>query len=116
MGHRIDKPWRHCAGRTHRGGCECGAVRYELKIDPCADDIALSASELLIRAREFTLLAGEDALSGHQLASFRVHHFYCEHCGVCSFERHNIEQRGAEFYAVDVRRLDVPRACWGVSD
>jgi hypothetical protein len=108
MGFEIDKAWSSCR-RTHQGGCDCGAVRYELEVDLCSDDVALSPSELLIRAREFRLLSGDECVSGHQFASSRVHHFFCERCGVCSFSRHNIEQRGAEFYAVDLRCLDLPR-------
>lgn len=98
--------------RTHRGGCDCGAVRYELTLDPCRDDVLATPSELTVRAREFRLLSGEECVSGHELATPHVHHFYCELCGVCSFTRHNVEQQSAAFYAVDLRHLDVPRSAW----
>jgi hypothetical protein len=110
MGYTTDMKPR--AGvRMHRGGCECGAVRYELELEPLACE-QLAASDLRLRARRFTLLAGADAVSGHQFASSCVHHFYCERCGVCSFSRHNVEQDEAAFYAVDLRCLDLPRGCF----
>jgi len=96
----------------HRGGCDCGAVRYELELDPFPSDFAALASELTVRARAFRLLCGEESLSGHELVSPHVHHFYCELCGVCAFSRRNVEQESAAFYAVDLRCLDVPRSAW----
>ena len=114
MEHSIDRSWPrgtgHTAARTHRGGCACGAVRYELQLAPQADQGLLLPAEPLLRARAFTLLSGDECLSGHQFASSSVHRFYCERCGVCSFSRHNVEQVGAEFYAVDLRWLDRPQA------
>lgn len=95
-----------------RGGCDCGAVRYELEIESGCDDVALSPSELMVRAREFRLLSGDDSVAGLQLA-LGEHRFYCELCGVCSFSRQNVGQRGAEFYAVNLHCLDVPR---GIAD
>lgn len=112
MRYAIDISHRSCGVRTHRGGCDCGAVRYELEIDPNTDDVLTAPSELTVRAREFKLLAGEECVSGHELATPHVHHFYCELCGVCSFTRHNVEQQSAAFYAVDLRRLDIPKSAW----
>jgi len=124
MGQTIDTLFAHAGGtldasarrargvRTQRGGCDCGAVRYELELDLCASDMPPAPSELTVRARTFTLLSGEESLSGHELVSPHVHHFYCELCGVCSFSRHNVELESAAFYAVDLRCLDVPRSVW----
>ena len=118
MGHTIETPWPHCTGRRHaltqKGGCACGAVRYELQLACDPDDVELAAMEPLVRAQGFKLLSGDECLSGHQFASSSVHRFYCERCGVCSFSRHNVEQRGGEFYAVDLRWLDRSRATWGL--
>ena len=112
-GARLDATSRPACGvRTRRGGCDCGAVRYELELDPCGSDVQPVPSALTVRARRFTLLSGEESLSGHELVSPHVHHFYCELCGVCSFSRHNVELESAAFYAVDLRCLDVPRSVW----
>ncbi|MEY4512712.1 MAG: hypothetical protein RLZZ450_4834 [Pseudomonadota bacterium] len=112
MGYAIDRDAPRRGRHTHRGGCDCGAVRYELQIDPCTDDVEQTQSELTVRAREFKLLSGEECVSGHELALPHVHHFYCELCGVCSFTRHNVEQQSAAFYAVELRHLDIPRSVW----
>jgi hypothetical protein len=118
MGHPIDPLLSRCTGRTHvpthKGGCACGAVRYELQLDPDAHPLTVQASEPLVRARAFKLLSGDECLSGHQFASSAVHRFYCERCGVCSFSRHNVEQLGGEFYAVDLRWLDRPLSGPGI--
>lgn len=114
----TDTLWTHGSSTrapTHQGGCACGAVRYELQLEPDAEQVKPMSSEPLARARAFKLLSGDECLSGHQFASSSVHRFYCERCGVCSFSRHNVEQRGAEFYAVDLRWLDQPRQRWGLS-
>ena len=95
--------------RTHTGGCDCGAVRYQLEVDRTAQR-ALLSDQHSVRASDFKLLSGEEHVSGHQFASSQVHRFYCERCGVCSFSRHNVQQQGAEFYAVDLRCLDLPRS------
>jgi hypothetical protein len=100
--------------RKHTGGCDCGAVRYQLELDRAAQR-ALLSDEQNIRASDFELLSGEEHVSGHAFASSHVHHFYCERCGVCSFSRHNVQQEGGEFYAVDLRCLDLPRSAWSGS-
>jgi len=111
MGHDSDT---HSGqpSRTHRGGCDCGAVRYELELAAGVGE-TLAPAALSLRASRFKLLTGEDCVSGHQFASWSVHHFYCERCGVCSFSRHEVGNEAAAFYAVDLRCLDLPRRCYG---
>jgi hypothetical protein len=87
-------------------------VRFETDLDLWASDAFAAPGGLTVRARTFKLLSDEDSLSGHELVSPHVHHFYCELCGVCSFSRHNVDRPSAAFYAVDLRCLDVPRSVW----
>jgi len=104
MDHFRQETRPSAVGRRQRGGCACGAVRYELEVE--AIERSSPDDDVLVRARDFRLLAGEDTVSGHAFATWDVQRFYCEHCGVCSFTRRNVEQAGSSFYAVQLSCLD----------
>jgi hypothetical protein len=96
----------------HTGGCHCGKVRFEVTADlarviQCNCSICSKRGYLLtfVPAAEFSLLAGEDALTDYQFNKKIVHHLFCATCGVASFGR-GAGPGGAAMVAVNVRCLD----------
>jgi hypothetical protein len=95
-----------------QGGCHCGKVRYEVKIDlekimACNCSICAKHGLWLTfaPASEFKLLDGDDVLKDYQFARKQVHHLFCSECGIESFGRGAMPD-GTEMIAVNVRCLD----------
>ncbi|MGA8277878.1 MAG: GFA family protein [Rhodanobacteraceae bacterium] len=78
---------------THRGGCHCGRVRFE--VDASAIIAALECNcsicrmtgfvHLIVPAARFRLLDGTDALTEYTFNTGIAKHRFCTHCGVKSF-------------------------------
>ena len=78
--------------KRYRGGCHCGAVRYEMT---ASFDTVLSCNCSICRKRgalwtyispaDFDLLSGEDELVDYQFNQRVIHHLFCRICGVGSF-------------------------------
>jgi hypothetical protein len=98
---------------THQGGCHCGKVRYEVKLDLEAPVTACNCSMCgragtylsFVPAGDFTLLSGEGELTDYQFNKQRIHHLFCRTCGIKSFAR-AVGRDGAPTVAVNVRCLD----------
>jgi hypothetical protein len=97
---------------AYSGGCHCGAVRFETtadlgKVISCNCSICVQRGLLLtfVPAGQFKLLAGEDRLGDYQFNKKRVHHLFCQGCGVESFARGSMPD-GSPMVAVNVRCLD----------
>ncbi|WP_300299624.1 GFA family protein [Ferrovibrio sp.] len=97
---------------VHKGGCHCGAVRYEVTtaLEPvitCNCSICSRKGTLLtfVPADAFKLLAGKDAVSDYQFNTKNIHHLFCKTCGVESFAT-GTAPNGAKMVAVNVRCLD----------
>jgi hypothetical protein len=81
--------------KTYRGSCHCGAVRYEVAMQPpekvyaCNCSICSRTGWLLAfaPASDFRLLAGEGDLVDYQFGKKQLHHLFCRTCGVRSFSR-----------------------------
>lgn len=98
--------------QSYEGGCHCGRVRYRIETAlsqaiECNCSICLKRGALWApaQAAQFTLLSGDDALNDYQFAKKRVHHLFCESCGVGSFSR-GTAPNGQEMVMVNVRCLD----------
>ena len=78
---------------THRGGCHCGSVRFE--VDAPADVAVLDCNcsicrmtgflHLIVPAARFRLLSGADALGEYTFNTGAAKHRFCRHCGIKSF-------------------------------
>lgn len=96
---------------THRGGCHCGAVQYEVDaaVDIAADYCNCSICamsgylHLIVPASRFRLLEGEDALSEYRFNTGTARHLFCRRCGVKSFY---VPRSNPDGYSVNVRCLD----------
>ncbi len=98
--------------KTYKGGCHCGAVRFETTIDPsspitCNCSICGKAGHWLTftPADNFKLESGEDNLIDYQFNKKTIHHLFCKTCGIRSFGRGKGPD-GTEMIAVNVRCLD----------
>ncbi len=78
---------------THKGGCHCGRVRFEvaaaatIRADDCDCSICRKSGylHLLVSADDFRLLQGEDELSSYTFNTGIAKHYFCGHCGIKSF-------------------------------
>ena len=96
---------------THRGGCHCGAVRFEVDapaavtVQDCNCSICSKAGflHLIVPAARFRLITGEDALVDYQWNSCIARHRFCGVCGIKSFY---IPRSNPDGYDVNARCLD----------
>jgi hypothetical protein len=96
---------------THRGGCHCRRVRFE--VDAPADVEALDCTcsicrmsgflHLIVPASRFRLLAGADDLLEYTFNTGAAKHRFCRHCGIKSFYVPRSHPDGID---VNVRCLD----------
>ena len=78
---------------THRGGCHCGAVRFEVEaparveVSECNCSICTKNAylHLIVPKERFRLLAGEDALVTYRFGTGVAKHLFCGTCGIESF-------------------------------
>jgi hypothetical protein len=97
---------------THRGGCHCGKVRFEVDaaIDhvlQCNCSICSKTESLLtfVPAEQRRLHAGAETLADYPFGKRSIHHRFCTTCGIRSFARGAMPD-GREMAAVNVRCLD----------
>jgi len=96
---------------THRGGCHCGAVAFEvdapahLVVSECNCSICgMSAFlHLIVPRARFRLLRGADALSEYRFNTGTAQHLFCSRCGVKSFY---VPRSNPDGYSINVRCLD----------
>ena len=96
---------------THRGGCHCGRVRFEvqapaqLDVGDCNCSMCTRAGylHLMVPKERFRLLSGGDALTSYQFNTGTAKHLFCAVCGVKSFY---VPRSHPDGYSVNARCLD----------
>jgi hypothetical protein len=96
---------------THRGGCHCGAVRFEVDAPAALDAVECNCSictmtgyqHLIVGAGRFRLTAGADALACYTFNTGTAKHWFCRTCGIKSFY---VPRSHPDGYSVNVRCLD----------
>ena len=99
----------------YSGSCHCGAVRFELEapeaveVEDCNCSICAKSGylHLIVPARDFRLLAGEEALSTYTFNTGVAQHRFCSRCGIKPFYVPRSNPDGVD---VNVRCLDEPPA------
>jgi hypothetical protein len=79
--------------RTHRGGCHCGAVRFEVRAPPAIEVLDCNCSvcskaaylHLIVAREDFRLLAGAAALTEYRFNTGVARHLFCRYCGIKSY-------------------------------
>jgi len=95
----------------HKGGCHCGAVRYEveapedLEVTECNCSICSKTGywHLIVPRERFRLLSGEDKLATYTFDTHEAKHLFCTTCGIKSFY---IPRSHPDGYSVNARCLD----------
>ncbi|MGR8947707.1 MAG: GFA family protein [Gammaproteobacteria bacterium] len=95
----------------HRGGCHCGAVRFEFLAPEAVEVLDCNCSicsrsrflHLIVPQERFTLLAGKDGLGDYQFGTRAAHHYFCKQCGVKSFYR---PRSHPDAYSVNLRCIE----------
>jgi len=78
---------------THRGGCHCRRVRFEVDAPAQLDVLDCNCSicrmtgflHLIVPAARFRLVAGADELVEYTFHTGAARHLFCRHCGIKSF-------------------------------
>jgi hypothetical protein len=105
--------------KTYHGSCHCGAVSFEADMDlskgttrcNCSICTKSRAWFAIVKADDFRMLAGEDALADYQWtppgrSEPNLHYRFCTTCGVRVFAQGKQEALGGVFYAVAIATLD----------
>ena len=96
---------------THRGGCHCGRVRFEvlapakIEVTDCNCSICSKAGylHLIVPAERFKLVSGADALTTYTFNTGTAKHRFCSVCGVKSFY---VPRSHPDGFSVNARCLD----------
>ena len=96
---------------THRGGCHCGDVTFEvvaparLRVQECNCSICRMTGflHLIVPASRFRLLSGQDSLTTYTFNTGTARHFFCRRCGIKSFY---VPRSNPDGYSVNARCLD----------
>jgi hypothetical protein len=96
---------------THRGGCHCGAVTFEVEapariiVSECQCSICRMSGflHLIVPRARFHLLSGADVLSEYRFDTGTARHLFCRRCGVKSFY---VPRSNPDGYSVNLRCLD----------
>jgi len=96
---------------THRGGCHCGRVRFEvqapaeIEVLDCNCSICAKTGylHLIVPAARFRLLGDPAALTSYQFNTGTARHLFCSVCGIKSFY---VPRSHPDGYSVNARCLD----------
>lgn len=96
---------------THRGGCHCGAVAFEvdaptrLDVQQCNCSVCSMTGflHLIVPASRFRLLRGAEALETYTFNTGTARHLFCRRCGIKSFY---VPRSNPDGFSVNVRCLD----------
>ena len=95
-----------------RGGCHCGAVRFEALIrEPSPELLDCNCSmcsktgflHLIVPHEDFTLVSGEEALTSYRFGTGQADHLFCQQCGIKSYYQ---PRSHPEAWSVNYRALD----------
>lgn len=96
--------------REQRGGCHCGAVRFEVTAE-ITTALACNCSmcemrgflHWIVSSDQFRLLQGAEVLTSYRFNTRVAEHLFCSVCGVCSYY---VPRSHPDGYSVNARCLD----------
>lgn len=110
----MDASTKDGAEKKVRGGCHCGAVRFEVELaEPspasrcnCSICTMTSVTGRIVKPAAFTLLAGQDNLRAYAWAAKISQRFFCGTCGIHCFGRGFLAEVGGDFVSVNLNCVD----------
>lgn len=96
---------------THRGGCHCGRVRFEVDAPARLDVLDCNCSicrmtgflHLIVPASRFRLVAGAEDLATYTFGTGTARHLFCRHCGIKPFY---VPRSNPDGWDINARCLD----------
>jgi hypothetical protein len=96
---------------SHRGGCHCRRVRFEVDAPAALEALDCNCSicrmagflHLIVPASRFRLLSGSDDLTEYGFNTGTARHLFCRHCGIKAFY---VPRSHPDGFDVNVRCLD----------
>lgn len=106
-----DRHLRRANVIVHKGGCHCGAVRFEVDapenpvVQECNCSICSKSGflHLIVPASRFRLLSGKENLTTYTSGAGVAKHFFCKVCGIKSFY---VPRSNPDGFSVNLRCLD----------
>ena len=99
--------------KLHAGGCHCGAVRFQVELDPaqggrCNCSICNKISQLgaIVKPGAFELLTGEQDITRYEWRTAGAARSFCRHCGIHCFGSGDIPELGGAFVSINLNTLD----------
>ncbi|MDP1699658.1 MAG: GFA family protein [Aestuariivirga sp.] len=96
----------------YQGGCQCGAVRYEVDTDlektmtcNCSRCQRLGSVLSFTPRDKFKLLSGEENLTEYLFNKHKIQHLFCKTCGIQSFS-YAAAPDGTPMAAINANCLD----------
>ena len=102
------------ATNTYAGGCHCGAVRFEARLDlgaggsmcNCTVCTKIATVGMIVPPSAFTLVSGADSLSTYEWGPKISRRKFCTHCGVHCFGFGHLDVLGGDYVSVNLNCLD----------
>jgi hypothetical protein len=100
--------------KKHRGGCHCGALRFEVEADlsapasrcNCTLCTKLGATGMCVKPEAFVLLSSEAELGTYEWGFKTARRFFCKSCGINAYGRGYLEVLGGHYVSVNLNCLD----------
>ena len=96
---------------THKGGCHCGRVRFEvlaparISVVDCNCSMCAKTGylHLIVPNAQFRLVAGSEVLAEYKFNTGTARHLFCSVCGIKSFY---VPRSHPDGFSVNARCLD----------
>lgn len=102
------------AGTLHQGGCHCGAVRFEVSLEPgfkgsrcnCSVCAKTAVTGAIVKPHAFKLLAGAADVGSYVWGAAISTRYFCKHCGVHCYGVGYLEHVGGDYVSVNLNCVD----------